>query len=708
MSSNVQEFFEILGDSSVFISAFKAAQDASLKFGADFKATATSVEADAQRMQLAMVNSLSGSGSALAATSPQFRAQANAALNARLASYGAPGGAGATGAVAGGGLSFNGLLGAAAIITSILAPLGLLADGLLRGAENYASMSAAVLRNSEAIGMNAQDLQAWEKIASIAGIDSQSMVLDFERFSKNLAEGAPGLKATGVTLAELGITSTNAGTAILQLSDYFHTHTDQAEKAAIATALFGRSGSELIPILDQGSAAVSKYKDQLEAMGVILSSSDLIIGAQAQSAIQNFSEAVDGAKNRLIGAALPGFTVFFQTLSAIMQDNANFWVQIGNAIGNVVLFISGLVAGVAGVDLSTLLAPADAGAAFQGLGQGANDAASGIDNAARATKAQTDALTDQISALQAQKRAQDEVYDNQKSALQDQLDNLKDVNDSRRHSGEDLISYERRLEELGIQDKIKAIDKAKTTYDRTVDDHIAALEREKQAVSQAAGAMGASLTAGGAAGALGLNKALSGGLSQAETNILTWSHKVGQDLSWLFSPDAAKASAAWGDLGSNIGTALVQGMGRGIVNADTAQAGWVGSFIAGIGAAGMSAGENAGQWLRSLITGPGYAMGTISTRQHLAMISEGNAAEAVLPLNNPGRSLALMEQSGLAALARSAGGNSGGNSGGGSGPSIVINFNGPVADELVASRVVARIDKKMRDRGYTNRGSFGS
>jgi hypothetical protein len=470
--------------------------------------------------------------------------------------------------------------------------------------------------------------------------------------------------------------------------------------------LFGRSGSELIPILDQGSAAVSKYKDQLEAMGVILSSSDLIIGAQAQSAIQNFSETVDGAKNRLIGAALPGFTVFFQTLSAIMQDNANVWVQIGNAIGNVVLFISGLVAGVAGVDLSTLLAPADAGAAYQGLGASANDAASGINNATAAGKAATAAITDQINALQDEKRAYDNAAEAQKAALQGQLDTLHDVTDSRRRNGEDIITYERRLEELGIQDKIKAIDSAKTVYDRTVDDHIAALEREKQAVSEAAGAMGASLTAGGAAGALGLNKALSGGLSQAETNILTWSHKVGQDLSWLFSPDTAKASAAWGDLGSKIGTALVQGMGRGIVNADTAQAGWVASFIAGIGAAGMSAGENAGQWLRSLITGPGHAaMGVISTQQHLSWISEGNQPEAVLPLNNPSRSLALMEQSGLAALARGAGGNSGGNSGG-----VVLNitFTGPVADELVASRVIARLEKQARKQGFNLTRGFGT
>jgi hypothetical protein len=47
---------------------------------------------------------------------------------------------------------------------------------------------------------------------------------------------------------------------------------------------------------------------------------------------------------------------------------------------------------------------------------------------------------------------------------------------------------------------------------------------------------------------------------------------------------------------------------------------------------------------------PKHASGTISTRQHLAMISEGNAAEAVIPLTNPARARQLADQSGLTSM----------------------------------------------------------
>jgi hypothetical protein len=47
---------------------------------------------------------------------------------------------------------------------------------------------------------------------------------------------------------------------------------------------------------------------------------------------------------------------------------------------------------------------------------------------------------------------------------------------------------------------------------------------------------------------------------------------------------------------------------------------------------------------------PGHASGAISTRQHLAMISEGNTTEAIIPLTNPTRARQLADQSGLTSM----------------------------------------------------------
>jgi len=709
MSESTVEFFELLADTSVFNSAFNKAKASAIEFAGSFKATSASVEADANRMGL----SIERMNRAIA-TGELSRASANAQIASRLQFYGAPGGSAAAGTAAtdmerasAGGAGGLALAAGAKMAAFALLALAGAAAGVLamtqREVEAYAAFSSEILRNSEAIGINTADMQTWDKIAKVVGIDQQSMTLDFERFAKNLNEGAPALKAAGVTLQDLGITTTNVGTAILQLADYFHTHSDQAQKAAIASALFGRSGAELIPILDQGSAAVAQYKSQLESMGVILSQSQLVQGAQAQAAITNLTTAFETAKSELVGAALPGFTVFFQTLSVVLQNNAATWVAVGQTIGNVVMFIAGLVAGIAGVDIKTMLAaPTDAGAAYQGLGAGAAGAASGMDQAAQSAAAATAAIDDQIRALNDQKRAEDDLLDTQKQALQAQLDTLHDVTDSRRRQGEDIVTYERRLAELHLEDQIKAIDTQKTNYDRGVAGQIAALNDQKAAVKGAAGAMAADLSGGMATGMAGLNANLATGMTAAQQKILDSAHKIGQEIAGIFSDNPGTQKKAAEHLGELLGQALGDGIKGGLLN-------WIGRQLVstiesggpmGLGSQVMS-GVFRGMWDQL----SGHAAGYFGSTEHIARISEGGSTEVILPLGDRSRSLALMEESGMASLARNAGGGSGA---GGQVPSVVINFNGPVADELVANRVISRMDNEMRRRGYSAVRGFGT
>lgn len=85
--------------------------------------------------------------------------------------------------------------------------------------------------------------------------------------------------------------------------------------------------------------------------------------------------------------------------------------------------------------------------------------------------------------------------------------------------------------------------------------------------------------------------------------------------------------------------------------------------------ASISGGASA-QWVDTVARtldgrgGMGHADGTISTREHMAMISEGNTTEVIAPLNNPTRAWSLIAQSGLldtmpAGLVRGGDGNQG-------------------------------------------------
>jgi hypothetical protein len=93
--------------------------------------------------------------------------------------------------------------------------------------------------------------------------------------------------------------------------------------------------------------------------------------------------------------------------------------------------------------------------------------------------------------------------------------------------------------------------------------------------------------------------------------------------------------------------------------------------------------------------GAGFAEGGVINRPGWIFAGEGHRKEAIIPLSNPGRAVELMRQTGLGTLAQAAGG----------GTTLTANYYGPVADSLVASRVVGRMATEARRRNLMNIGS---
>lgn len=78
---------------------------------------------------------------------------------------------------------------------------------------------------------------------------------------------------------------------------------------------------------------------------------------------------------------------------------------------------------------------------------------------------------------------------------------------------------------------------------------------------------------------------------------------------------------------------------------------------------------------------PGHADGGVFSSPHISWISEGYKPEAVIPLSNPTRASAVMQQAGLG------------------GHTFVTHFNGPVATGAVASIVMDRMASEARHKG---------
>lgn len=128
---------------------------------------------------------------------------------------------------------------------------------------------------SQRTGISIRDLQVLDAVAKVAQLDLNDIVIGFRKFSQAITGGAggeaggfegAGKKSTEI-LKILGVTSKDSFTAIEQVATAFEKLPDGPLKAATAVELFGRSGLQLIPILNSGKDGVEKFRVLIEKYG---------------------------------------------------------------------------------------------------------------------------------------------------------------------------------------------------------------------------------------------------------------------------------------------------------------------------------------------------------------------------------------------------------------------------------------------------------
>lgn len=116
---------------------------------------------------------------------------------------------------------------------------------------------------SRATGLSAKESQTWVTVAKSRGIEVNQLRLGMVGLGRNLTSAAGGGKAAIATFDALGTSQKELNALptdqrMAKIADGFKAMPDGMEKAALAQKLFGRSGQQLLPILNQGQEGLNK------------------------------------------------------------------------------------------------------------------------------------------------------------------------------------------------------------------------------------------------------------------------------------------------------------------------------------------------------------------------------------------------------------------------------------------------------------------
>lgn len=116
---------------------------------------------------------------------------------------------------------------------------------------------------SQRTGIAVKDLAKYELAAKQSGTTMEALSKGVKGISTNLAEHGDALK-------KAGLSATTADGAMRQLADLFKTMPDGVEKTALAVKMFGKSGMDLIPMLNGGSEGLDKAAEKSAKYAAIM------------------------------------------------------------------------------------------------------------------------------------------------------------------------------------------------------------------------------------------------------------------------------------------------------------------------------------------------------------------------------------------------------------------------------------------------------
>jgi len=163
-------------------------------------------------------------------------------------------------------VAMRGMAGSSALLTSSLGALLPLmsAAGLVGLVKGAIDAGDAMNDLSQRTGVSVEALAKFKKAAATSGTDIDNVAKSLGRLSKGMFEAATtgkgkaadALNALGISAKDAAGNIKSADAVTLEVANRFKAMPDGVTKTALAMALFGKSGAEMIPMLNMGGAAI--------------------------------------------------------------------------------------------------------------------------------------------------------------------------------------------------------------------------------------------------------------------------------------------------------------------------------------------------------------------------------------------------------------------------------------------------------------------
>lgn len=238
-----------------------------------------------------------------------------------------------------------------AIIGGIKAVVGAIKEvgsALVDTAKEAAQYADDLNTLSKTTGLSTDTLQEFEYMSKLVDVEVSTITGSLKKLVTNMKSAKKGTGTAADAFKTLKVKVTASNGALRKSEDVFNDVIDAlskmedgTERDALAMDIFGKSASELNPLIMAGSKTIKEYTKQAHDMGYVLSGETLNSLNEVQDNIDLLDNQMKAIKNTIGVAVAP--VVKQITQAFIDWARAVDWQAVGNVISNVFKVIGNAV-----------------------------------------------------------------------------------------------------------------------------------------------------------------------------------------------------------------------------------------------------------------------------------------------------------------------------------------------------------------------------
>lgn len=203
---------------------------------------------------------------------------------------------------------------------------------------------------AQKVGLSVESLSALTAQAKLSNVGTDELQAGLSRLARTAADAATGNKQSAAAFAALGVAVKDSNGNVKtteqlfgELAGKFASYRDGVVKTADAQAFFGKSGAQLIPLLNElGEGGFKKAREEAEKYGAVISGDAAKAAAEFEDNLTKLKLETEGFANAVTQQLLPGLN----KISGAMVQAGETSDRYGSSATLVANAIKGLVVGL--------------------------------------------------------------------------------------------------------------------------------------------------------------------------------------------------------------------------------------------------------------------------------------------------------------------------------------------------------------------------